>query len=189
MKRGACRFIHARKEDETMAINLADITDAVQTYLNTKVAVAITDVTPADGDGTKINPGEDFVVHLETTNAAAASGGVAIRNLKYRLTVADGSVAKLIVPGTLINRTTSLDGKTVLTEGDERTGMIVEPTAFSKLAAGEGATLTVKGKASDAAKGGKTSVNVRVLAEVDLDQLFPQGEDTPETTASVRVSG
>ena len=84
-----------------MAINLADIPSAVQTYLNTKVTVAITDVTPADGDGTKINPGEDFVVHLETTNAAATSGGVAIRNLKYRLTVADGSVAKLIVPGTL----------------------------------------------------------------------------------------
>jgi len=170
-----------------MAINLADITDAVETYLNKKVVVAITDVTP--DDGTKINPGEGFVVHIETTNADAASGGVAIRNLKYRLTVDDGSVAKLVVPGTLINHTTSLDGKIVFAAGEEHTGMIIEPAAFSKLAAGDSVTFSVKGLASDAATGGKTSVNVRVLADVDLDELFPQGEDTPETTASVRVSG
>jgi len=30
-----------------MAIDLRDITDAVQTYLNKKVTVAITDLTPA----------------------------------------------------------------------------------------------------------------------------------------------
>lgn len=170
-----------------MAINLADITDAVQTYLNKKLTVAITDVTPAADDETNINPGEDFLVHLTATNADAASGGVAIRNLKYRLTVDDGSVAKLVVPGKLVNRTTSLDGKIVFGEGEEHTGMILERVAFTKLAAGEDTTFTVTGKAGNAAKGGKTSINVRALADVDLDELFPQGEDTPETTASVKV--
>jgi hypothetical protein len=170
-----------------MAINLADITSAVQTYLNKKVVVAITDVTPADGDGKNINPGEEFVVQLSTTNADAASGGVTIRNLKYRVTVDDGSVAKLVVPGTLINRTTSLDGKTVFAEGEEHTGMIIDHFVDSTLAPGDVVPFTVKGKAGDAAKGGKTSVNVRALADVDLDALFPQGEDTPETTASVKV--
>ena len=72
----------------------------------------------------------------------------------------------------------------------EHTAMIVQsPLRSRSWRLAKAPRFTVKGKASDAAKGGKTSVNVRVLADVDLDELFPQGEDTPETTASVKVSG
>ena len=170
-----------------MAINLADITSAVRTYLNQKVTVVITEVAP-EGDEKKINPGEEFEVRLETSNAVAASGGVAIRNLKYRVSVDDGSVAKLVVPGIIANRTTSVDGKNVLTAGEEHTSMLIEPILVgTALAAGESVPFSLKGKASEAANGGKTSVNVQVLADVDLDALFPQGEDTPKKSAEFKV--
>ena len=169
-----------------MAINLNDITDAVQAYLNTKVTVAITELTPGSGDS--VNPGESFEVHIEATNADAKSGGVALKNLKYRVSVDDGSVAKLVAPGSLIVHTTDLDGNT-LAEGDERKAMIIENVAFSKLAVGATLTQVVTGKAGKAASGGTTNVKVRVLADIDLDALFPLGENTPETSIELDVEG
>ena len=169
-----------------MAIELKDISDAVQAYLNKKVTIAITDVTPADGD--HVNPGESFEVHIEATNASATSGGVALKNLKYRVSVDDGSVAKLIVPAGTFFHTTDLDGN-VLTKGAARTSMIVQNTIDTKLAVGDSATLVVSGKAGDGATGGSTSVKVRVLADIDLDELFPQGEDTPVVTKALTVNG
>jgi hypothetical protein len=169
-----------------MAIDLRDITDAVQSYLNKKVVIAITDVTPAEGD--KVNPGESFDVHLEATNADSTAGGVALKNLKYRVSVDDGSVAKLVVPDGMFIHTTDLDGNDV-TKGTERTSMIIQNTLFTKLAIGESSTLVVTGTAGSAASGGKTSVRARVLADVDLDELFPQGEDTSVVTKSLAVVG
>jgi len=158
----------------------------VQTYLNKKVTVAITDRSPADGNS--VNPGESFDVHIATTNADATSGGVALKNLKYRLSVDNGSVAKLVVPDGMFFHTTDLDGNDV-TKGSERTSMIVQNTLFTKLPIGENSTLVVAGKATDAASGGSTSVRARVLADVDLDELFPPGEDTPVATKSLTVVG
>jgi hypothetical protein len=169
-----------------MAIDLKDISDAVQTYLNKKVAVVITELTPAEGNS--VNPGETFEVHVEATNADSTSGGVALKNLKYRLSVDNGSVGHLVVPTGMFIHTTDLDGNDV-TKGTERTSMIVQNTLFTKLAIGESSTLVVTGKASDAASGGSTSVRARVLADVDLDELFPQGEDTPVATKSLTVVG
>ena len=169
-----------------MAIDLRDISDAVQSYLNKKVAIAITDLTAAEGDS--VNPGETFDVTVEATNADSTSGGVALKNLKYRVSVDDGSVAKLVVPTGMFFHTTDLDGNVVL-PGSERTSMIVEQTLATKLPAGDTGRLHVSGKASGAATGGKTSVRARMLADVDLDELFPQGEDTPVATKSLAVIG
>ena len=169
-----------------MPIDLKDITDAVQAYLNNKVAVTITDLSPAEGD--HVNPGETFKVSVEAKNAGSASGGVALANVKYRLSIDDGSVAKLLVPTDPFLHTTDLDGNPVV-EGSERTSMIVQKTFFTKLPVGQSATLVVDGKASKSADGGKTSVRARVLADVDLVELFPQGEDTPVATKSLAVTG
>jgi len=171
-----------------MAIDLRDITDAVRTYLNKKVTVTITDLTPAEGNGQSVNPGESFEVHLEATNADSTAGGVALKDLKYRVSVDSGSVAKLVVPDGTFMHTTDLDGN-VVDKGSERTSMIVQNTLFTKLSAGESSTLVVTGKASSVASGGSTKVNVRVLADVDLDELFPAGEDTPVVTKSLTVVG
>jgi hypothetical protein len=169
-----------------MAIDLRDISDAVQSYLNKKVAIAITDLTAAEGDS--VNPGETFDVTVEATNADSTSGGVALKNLKYRVSVDDGSVAKLVVPTGMFFHTTDLDGNVVI-PGSERTSMIVEQILATKLPAGDTGRLHVSGKAGGAATGGKTSVRARVLADVDLDELFPQGEDTPVATKSLAVIG
>ncbi len=169
-----------------MAIDLRDITDAVQSYLNKKVVIAITDVTPAEGD--KVNPGESFDVNLEATNADATAGGVALTNLKFRVSVDDGSVAKLVVPEGTFFHSTDLDGKDV-TKGTQRTSMIVQNTLFTKLGAGESLPLKVTGIANNAASGGKTTVRARVLADVDIEELFPQGEDTASVSKSLSVVG
>jgi hypothetical protein len=171
-----------------MSINLRDISDAVQSYLNNKVAITIADLSPAEGEGTEVNPGESFVVTIEAANASSSSGGVALKNLKYRVSVDDGSVAKLVVPTSAFVHTTDLDGNAV-TQGSERTSMIVQKILFTKLPVGDTGTLVLEGKASNGAKGGKTSVRARVLADVDLDELFPQGEDTPVATKSLAVNG
>jgi hypothetical protein len=169
-----------------MAINLKDISDAVQSYLNSKVAIAITDLSPAAGEA--VNPGESFEVTVEATNASSTSGGVGLTNLKYRVSVDDGSVAKLVVPSVAFHHTTDLDGNDVI-QGTERTSMIVQKLFFKTLPIGATGTLVLTGKASAAANGGKTSVRARVLADVDLVELFPQGEDTPVATKSLVVNG
>ena len=168
-----------------MAIDLRDITDAVQTYLNKKVAVAITELKATNGD--QVDPGETFDVKLEATNADATSG-VALKNLKFRVSVDDGSVAKLIVPDGFLFSSTDLDGNSVV-KGTERTSMIVSNAGVSRLIAGQSGGFTISGKASGAASGGKTTVRARVLADVDLDELFPQGEDSSQTTKALAVKG
>jgi len=184
IQRDACRsFIEER--NDTMAIDLRDITDAVQTYLNKKVAVAITELKATNGD--QVDPGETFDVKLEATNADATSG-VALKNLKFRVSVDDGSVAKLIVPDGFLFSSTDLDGNSVV-KGTERTSMIVSNAGVSRLIAGQSGGFTISGKASGAASGGKTTVRARVLADVDLDELFPQGEDSSQTTKALAVKG
>ena len=169
-----------------MPINLKDIPDAVQSYLNSKVSVAIAQLAPAAG--TTINPGETFEVRIEATNANAVAGGIALTNVKYRLSVDNGAIAKLIVPAGAIYRTEDLAGNR-LNGNQEVTAMIVENQIDRQLAVGEVKTLSVTGKATGTASGGNTTVRARVLADVDLEALFPQGEDTAAAARSLAVVG
>jgi hypothetical protein len=169
-----------------MPINLKDIPDAVQSYLNTKVSVAISQVAPSSGSS--INPGETFEVHIEAANANAASGGVALKNTKYRVSVDNGAIAKLIVPPGAIYFATDLAGNR-LNGNQEVTSMIVENMIARELAVGDTGTLVLSGKATAAAAGGATTVRARVLADVDLDALFPQGEDTAAAARALTVVG
>ena len=121
-----------------MPINLKDIPDAVQSYLNTKVSVAISQVAPSSGGS--INPGETFEVHIAATNANAASGGVALKNTKYRVSVDNGAIAKLIVPPGAIYYVTDLAGNR-LNGNQEVTSMIVDNQIARELAVGDTGTL------------------------------------------------
>jgi hypothetical protein len=169
-----------------MPINLRDIPDAVQSYLNTQVAVSIAQLAPSSGSS--INPGESFEVHLQASNANQSAGGVALKNLKYRISVDNATVAKLVVPGNAYIRATDLAGNDL--NGNQEVGaMIVHNMLADELAVGGTSTLVINAKAAGAASGGATTVRARVLADVDLDALFPQGEDTAAATRSLTVVG
>ena len=77
-----------------MAINLRDIPEAVQNYMNTKVTVTVSSFTPAVG--ATIGPNELFTFNVTATNANAAGGGITLKNVKYRIQSANAAVAKIM---------------------------------------------------------------------------------------------
>jgi hypothetical protein len=69
----------------------------------------------ADGE---IDPGEGFVFDISAANRPAAEGGVRIKDVRFRLVVADDAVARLIVPDPRIAEAT--DPNTALCSRGER---------------------------------------------------------------------
>lgn len=168
-----------------MAINLKDIPAAVKAYLDTKVTVTVS--TPVPSSGTTIGPNETFTFSVVAANADAANGGVVLKNMKYRLAVDNPAVAKIKVPtgGTA----TDLAGNS-LVAGAEVGAFIFAPTSFGfDLPVGDTDRLSFTGKAGSNQSGGTTTIQARVLADIDLDQLFPKGEDTPSSVKTLIVTG
>ncbi len=159
-------------------MSLRDIPDAVKAYLNTQVTVTITQVKPAGG--TTITPNEEFDVHIKATNATTSTG-VRLKNVRYRVSFDNPTVADFNIPqddGTLTNIAGGEKLFTPEPEQDEST-----------LGVGESDTIILRAKAGSAAGGGTTTVRARVLADIDLDSLFPKGEDTPVASKTVNVIG
>ncbi len=151
-----------------MAINLKDFTDAVKFYLENKVKVQITSITP--DTGTNINPNETFKVHLSVANSTAADGGVPLNNVRYRLAVDNADVATLKVPATASGIARDVAGN-LLAAGTFVKEMIFDPTSAAfDLPEGDTDTLTIAGKAGPGLKGGNTTIRARVLAKLNLDQ-------------------
>jgi hypothetical protein len=174
-----------------MPINLNEIPAAVKAYLDTKVTVTVSSLIPAAGGS--INPNEDFSFNVTVTNANAAAGGIALRNVKYRLSVDSAAVGKLRVPS--IGSSTDLAGAP-LVAGAEVAAFIYTPPAFvifgdtaAYLSVGDVDTQSFSGKAGSGAAGGTTTIRARILADVDLDQLFPKGEDTAIAMRTLSVVG
>ena len=170
-----------------MAINLRDIPEAVQNYMNTKVTVAVSSFTPAVG--ATINPNELFTFNVTTTNANAAGGGITLKNVKYRIQSANANVAKIKVPAG--GTSTDLLGN-ALAVGTEVAAFIYNPTAATAndtLGVGDSDILSLTGKAGASPAGGSTNIQARILADVDLDSLFPKDEDTSVVTRNISVVG
>jgi hypothetical protein len=169
---------------------LSEVPKAVRLYLQHLVKAELSEITP---EGSIIDAEEAFTFTVTARNLPAAEGGVAIKNVRYRLTVLHPTVAKLIVPSAVHGTATGLGG-TVLAPGEVVGEMILNPSDAGvkgdfKLGAGE--THMVKlmgrvGQASDAA-GKTTSMGVRVLAEIDLNRLFPN-EQTSSSSQSIMVA-
>jgi hypothetical protein len=172
-----------------MAVDLNEISSAVRTYLDTKVAVTISSPEPTTGSSIKSD--ETFTFRVTAANANVASGGLALRNVKYRIVVENPAVAKIRVPPAVVGRATDLAGDP-MAEGAEVSALIFSPAItaeHSKLGPGDTDTLTLTGKAGPAAGGGTTQIIARILADIDLDVLFPQQLDSPASTRSVVVGG
>ena len=173
-----------------MAINLRDIPEAVQNYMNTKVTVSVSNFTPAAGDA--IGPNELFTFKVKATNANAAGGGIMLKNVRYRIQSTNAAVAKIKVPAD--GTSTNLAG-VALAVGTEVEAFIYSPSAVViidppyTLSVGDTDTISLTGRAGAAPAGGTTNIQARILADVDLDLLFPKNEDTPMVFNTVTVVG
>ncbi len=173
-----------------MPINLQEIRTAVQTYLDTKVTVWISNPVPVTGS--QINPNEEFTFTISAKNAPKSAGGIKLKNVLYHVSVEDPSVAKLIVPPDKMARDSWSISGTVLKPGDQVTRMYLFPASGSDLAyldVEETDTISLKGKAGSSTKGGATRINFKIYADIDLDHLFPKCENSSVTSRIVTISG
>jgi hypothetical protein len=175
-----------KKEYMNMTINLRDIPTAVQDYLNTKVTVTISDITPSSGN--TVQPGETFTFKVDARN----NGGVALNNVHYHVSVEPSTVAMLIVPSTASGKTTDVEGNT-LTPGTAVGAMIFNPADGNfadRLGVDEGDTINFTGKArAQTEVGGRGTLQAKIVANIDQVLLFPRGEETPSTAKEFQVVG
>lgn len=191
-----------------MPINLIDIRTAVQDYLNTKVGTVISALTPVVSG--PINPGDEFSFKITALNAPAANGGIRLVNVRYHLKVVNPAIASLIVPGggIALARSGSLtsdpvfapgklvpemylfpspgDNKSLFpSPGDNRSSLFPSPGDNRSLEVDEHDFIDgLKGRATVV---GNTQIQFDVIAEPDLDFLYPKNENSPLSGAGLTV--
>ncbi|MGH9835195.1 MAG: hypothetical protein ACREBD_29270 [Blastocatellia bacterium] len=177
-----------------MPINLLDIRSAVQSYLDTKVTVTLSEFRAEVPNA--ISPNERFTFDITAANANAANGGLRLINVRYHLKVVNPAKAKLIVPnqgavGGWTPRSGPLETAPELTQGTEVSEMYLFPYNLldapdtKTLNVGESDTITnLEGKAINL---GATDIQFDILAEVDLDYLIPKNENSSMTSRQLRV--
>lgn len=179
-----------------MPINLQDIRGAVNSYVDTKVTVSISSVVPTGG--TQLNPNEEFTFTLTARNADAASGGISLKDIIWRVWVVNETVGKLIVPAaSMVARAGLSETLPALTPGALVREMYLFPPTFALppfdsaryLGVGDTDTITLKGKAGASPTGGKTNLQFKIYADIDMDWLVPKDEDSATFTRELVVYG
>jgi hypothetical protein len=173
-----------------MTINLPDLPQAVRLYLDTKVSVSVGTIFPAGG--TNVTPGETFFFRVTVTNATAVNGGIALSNVRYQIRVLNPSVATLQVPPSSVGSAIG-GGGSALNPGDFVGFFELNPssTDLSYLEIGESPPdgITFHGKAGSGSAGGTTTITARILANPDINALFPQNENSGTATRDLPVVG
>lgn len=174
-----------------MAINLQDLRTSVINYVDTKVTVSISALTPSSG--ASINPNEEFTFKLSATNANAASGGIALKSVIWRVWVQNEAIGKLIVPAApMVARSGLSSGSSVLAAGSQVKEMFLFPpndSAGNYLGVGDIDTISLKGKAGAGAAGGSTPIQFKIYADADMDWLFPKSQDSASASKTLSVVG
>lgn len=179
-----------------MSINLQEIRTAVINYIDTKVTVSISALVPTTGD--TIGPNEEFSFTLTAQNASAASGGIALKNIVWRVWVENEAVGKLLVPAAPMVARSSLSDTSSLTPGSYVKEMYLFPPniaylppldAATYLGTGDTDTLSLKGKAGATPSGGTTNIRFKIYANVDMDWLFPKNQDSSTAAKVLLVEG
>lgn len=164
-----------------MAINLRDIPQAVNDYLENKVNVSIVGVTPQSGS--VINVDELFKFTVRARNANASNGGIRLKNVKYHVfqtfvpQPGGGDVeefkATIKVPPASQGISTDDEQGLTLQPGRFVTSLIFDPnpnTSPDALSVGETANIEFTARADHR---GNAAISAKVIAEVDFAALFP----------------
>lgn len=192
-------------EEKEMAINLQDIRTSVQTYLNEKVIVKISELIPESG--IQLGQNEKFAFKVTVSNAPSNEGGLALKNVRYYIEIDNPLVAKLYVPPNIEDffhvigwaKSEPNDNSENLQPGKLVNYYYLFPGKGNKhkdyLNPGEsksfGSTIFseshIKGKTQTPLNGSGASIVFKVLAEIDLDYIFPKNEDSPIVTKPFSV--
>ncbi|MGY1670802.1 hypothetical protein [Geodermatophilus sp. SYSU D00710] len=150
------------------------------------MTVTVSTLTPASG--ASINPGETFTFKVRVANATAADGGIILTNVRYSIRVPNPNVIKIRVPSS----GTSLDGSgNPISAGSEVGFFEFNPASpdISILQIGETDEFTFTGRAGSGPAGGSTTIVAKILADPDINALFPRNEDSSLATRTVTVVG
>ncbi|MDQ3252417.1 MAG: hypothetical protein M3R15_00685 [Acidobacteriota bacterium] len=178
-----------------MPINLIDIRNAVQDYLDTKVTVTVSAFRAEVPNA--IGPGEKFTFDITAVNADDANGGLKLINVRYHIKVVSPSKAKLIVNnrgaiGGWVSRSGPLETDPELALQSEVSEMYLFPyyllgaTDTKTLTVGETDTLTnIEGKALSL---GATDIQCDIIADVDINFLIPMNQNSTTASRSLAVT-
>lgn len=189
-------------------MNLQDFRNAILSYVDSKVTVTISQLTPVAGS--EIDPNEDFTFTLTAKNADAANGGVPLRDVVWHVRVDNDAVGKLYVPTTGMTARSSLSttsDSNKLTTGSQVKEMYLFPNSLvfphipalsptllpdlsirfpihfpdsaNYLGVGDTDSINLKGKGI---AGGVTAIQFKIYANIDMSWLFPDNQNS--TTAS-----
>jgi hypothetical protein len=168
-----------------MAIELTDLRTAVRVYLNTKVKVSVSELVAAVPN--VISPGEGFTFSVTARNAAFADGGIALNNVRYHLRVVNSAFGKLIVPPATIGTAKSALGETNdLTPGAQVAEMFFFPLD-ERNRLGQGEVDTISGLKGKAGILGTTNISLEILADPDINFLFPRNENSASASRELKV--
>jgi len=137
-----------------------------------------------------LSPNEGFTFSISVQNTAYALGGIRLINVGYHISVADSSKAKLIVPPATVGRATSSHTfpAIVYAPGTEQSGYyLVPPEGHDIKALDAGETDTIAGLRGIAKALGTTQIRVHILADPDLDYIFPKREESATAQRSFTV--
>ena len=164
-----------------MPIILSDIRAAVQAYLNSKVAVSVSAVTP-DVPST-LNPGEEATFGVTITNAGFPDG-IRLTNVRYRLWTS-GTLKLKVPPAALaVARASNSSAAPALAPGTFVSEMYLFPTDSTLDVGDSDAMSGLKIKAGTL---GGYSINCRIIADADTNFLFPKDEDSATASRAVSV--
>jgi hypothetical protein len=169
-----------------MAVNLPDLPQAVRAYLDTKVTVTVSALTPSVGQF--VNPGETFTFNVTATNASAPNGGIALTNVRYQISVGNANIVRIRVP----NTGTAIDAQGQPIDPNSEVGFFTfNPSGDdpSYLQIGETDSLSLTGRAGPNSAGGTTTIVARIQGDPDINALFPRNENSTSGTRSVSVAG
>jgi len=133
-------------------------------YIETKIAVSVSDLTP-------VPEGFAFTFVVTATNASVAEGGIALRNVRYQVRVLLGGGVRVVVP----SAGASIDGHGHPIAANSQVEFFsFDPSDanLSFLQPGGSHGITVTG-VRPPGEGG-FNIAASILADPDIDNLFPR---------------
>ena len=155
-----------------MVVNLQEIRTAVLTYVDTKVTCSVSAIIP--DVPIALSPSEGFTFNVTVSNAAVAAGGIRLTNVRYVISASSSNVKLIVPPVTVGNARVIGLLPLALNPGTETSGYILTPPAGDLKILDPGETDTITGLKGIAKSLGAFSVCFHILADIDLDFLFPQ---------------
>lgn len=167
-----------------MPINLPDLPQAVIAYITSRVTVTVGAVVPTTGQ--VLNPGETFTFRVTASNAPAP-GGIALTNVRYRVSVNPASGARIRVPG----------AGTAIDEHGQPIAPNSNVVFFNFNPSGEDPSYLQIGETDSlppitgtaGPNPGLITITARIEADPDINSLFPRNFPSSAGSRNVSVVG